>query len=126
MKFLIVDDFSTMRRLIKTYLKHAGFEDTHIAVDGEEALQLLHKDKFDFVITDWNMPNMLGIELLRQIRADFYLAEIPVLMVTAEPSQDQIVEAAKEGANGFITKPFTAAELEKHIHRIVSQRGHSN
>lgn len=120
-KILVVDDFSTMRRIIKTLLKELGFENTHEAEDGAAALKLLKKDRFDFVITDWNMPNMLGIDLLKSIRADGALAQLPVLMVTAEGKREQIIEAAQAGVNGYIVKPFTSPVLQEKLDKIFAR-----
>lgn len=121
MKILIVDDFSTMRRIVKNLLRDLGFTNTQEADDGTTALPLLKSGNFDFLVTDWNMPGMTGIELLRAIRADPQLASLPVLMVTAEASREQIVEAAKAGVNGYIIKPFTAATLQEKLDRIFER-----
>jgi len=109
MKILVVDDFSTMRRIIKNLLRDLGFTNVQEADDGSTALPMLQNQEFDFVVTDWNMPGMQGIDLLRAIRADDTLKHIPVLMVTAEAKKEQIVAAAQAGVNGYIVKPFTAA-----------------
>src|SRR3989338_778441 len=108
MKFLVVDDFSTMRRIVRNLLKELGFTNVDEAEDGVIALQKLKSSDFDFVVTDWNMPNMTGIELLRAIRADAALKQLPVLMITAEAKKENIIEAAQAGASGYIVKPFTA------------------
>lgn len=121
MRILIVDDFATMRRIIKNLLRELGFENTVDADDGITALPMLHSEHFDFVITDWNMPGMQGIDLLRNIRADPRLAAIPVLMVTAESKREQIVEAGQAGVNGYIVKPFTAATLQEKMDRIFER-----
>ncbi len=121
MKILIVDDFSTMRRIIKNLLRELGFNNTIEADDGQTALPKLHTGGIDFLITDWNMPGMSGIELLRTVRADNNLKHIPVLMVTAEAKREQIVEAAQAGVNGYVIKPFTAATLEEKITRIFER-----
>lgn len=118
MKILIVDDFSTMRRIIKTLLRELGFSNTHEANDGNSALPLLQSGGFDFVITDWNMPGMSGLHLLKAIRSDAHLSTLPVLMVTAESKRDQVVEAAQVGVNGYIVKPFTADTLKEKIEKI--------
>lgn len=118
MKILIVDDFSTMRRIIKNLLRDLGFNNTHEADDGLTALPLLKSGDFDFLVTDWNMPGMQGIDLLKAVRADAKLASLPVLMVTAESKRDQIVEAAQAGVNGYIVKPFTAQTLKEKIDKI--------
>jgi len=121
MKILIVDDFSTMRRIIKNLLRDLGFNETTEADDGNTALPLLETGKFDFLITDWNMPGMSGIELLRKVRSDENLASMPVLLVTAEQKREQIVEAAEAGVNGYIVKPFTAETLKEKIDKIFER-----
>lgn len=121
MKILIVDDFSTMRRIIKNLLRDLGFNNTHEADDGSTALPMLQNGDFDFLITDWNMPNMPGIDLLRAVRADEKLKTMPVLMVTAEAKRDQIVEAAEAGVNGYVVKPFTAETLKEKIDKIFER-----
>ncbi len=121
MKILIVDDFSTMRRIIKNLLRDLGFTNTSEADDGKTALPMLQGGGFDFLITDWNMPGMTGIDLLRAVRADSNLAGLPVLMVTAESKRDQIVEAAQAGVNGYIVKPFTAQTLKEKIDKIFER-----
>lgn len=118
MRFLVVDDFSTMRRIVRGLLKELGFVDVDEAEDGVIALAKLRSAPFDFVVSDWNMPNMTGIELLRAIRADPALAHLPVLMVTAEAKKENIIEAAKSGANGYVVKPFTAATLDEKLNKI--------
>lgn len=121
MKILIVDDFSTMRRIIKNLLRDLGFNNTQEADDGSTALPMLQNGDFDFLITDWNMPNMPGIDLLRAVRADDKLKSMPVLMVTAEAKRDQIVEAAEAGVNGYVVKPFTAETLKEKIDKIFER-----
>lgn len=121
MKILIVDDFSTMRRIIKNLLRELGFNNTMEADDGSSALPMLKAGGFDFLVTDWNMPNMEGIELLKAVRADPMLKSLPVLMVTAEAKRDQIVEAAQAGVNGYIVKPFTAETLKEKIDKIFER-----
>lgn len=121
MKILIVDDFSTMRRIIKNLLRDLGFNNTMEADDGSTALPMLKNGDFDFLITDWNMPNMPGIDLLREVRKDERLKSLPVLMVTAEAKRDQIVEAAEAGVNGYIVKPFTAETLKEKIEKIFER-----
>ncbi|GIX36220.1 MAG: response regulator [Lysobacteraceae bacterium] len=121
MRILIVDDFSTMRRIVKNLLNDLGFTNTAEAEDGNAALAALRSSKFDFVITDWNMPGMTGIELLKAIRADPALGKLPVLMVTAEAKRDQIIEAAQAGVNGYIIKPFTAATLQEKLTKIFER-----
>jgi len=121
MKILIVDDFSTMRRIIKNLLRDLGFTNLSEADDGNSALPLLKNGNFDFLITDWNMPGMSGLELLRQVRAEERLARLPVLMVTAEAKREQIIEAAKAGVNGYVVKPFTGAALKEKIEKIFER-----
>src|SRR5580698_5531963 len=119
MKFLVVDDFSTMRRMVKSVLNELGYSNVTEADDGSTALPLLRDGNFDFLITDWNMPGMPGLELLKAVRADPKLAKMPVLMLTAEAKRDQIVEAAQAGVNGYIIKPFTADTLKKKLTKIL-------
>lgn len=121
MKILIVDDFSTMRRIIKNLLRDLNYANTHEADDGTSALPMLKNGNFDFLITDWNMPGMTGIDLLRAVRSDPNLASLPVLMVTAEAKRDQIVEAAQAGVNGYVVKPFTAQTLKEKIEKIFER-----
>jgi two-component system chemotaxis response regulator CheY len=123
MKILIVDDFSTMRRIIKNLLRDLGFTNTQEADDGVTALPMLKNGDFDFLVTDWNMPGMTGIELLKEVRQDERLAPLPVLMVTAEAKRDQIVEAAQAGVNGYVVKPFTAQVLKEKIDKIFERVG---
>jgi len=118
LKFLVVDDFSTMRRIVRNLLKELGFTNVDEAEDGVSALQKLRAEAFDFVISDWNMPNMTGIELLRMVRADAALRHLPVLMITAEAKKENIIEAAQAGASGYIVKPFTAATLDEKLSKI--------
>jgi len=120
-KILIVDDFSTMRRIIKNLLRDLGFNNTYEADDGATALPMLEAGDFDFVVTDWNMPIMQGIDLLKAIRQSPKLKAMPVLMVTAEAKREQIVEAAKAGVNGYIVKPFTAATLKAKLDKIFER-----
>ncbi|MBI3090186.1 MAG: chemotaxis response regulator CheY [Candidatus Tectomicrobia bacterium] len=120
MRILSVDDFSTMRRIIKNILKQLGFHNVVEADDGMAALEMLRKEKIDFVISDWNMPKMTGIELLKAIRADESLKQIPLLMVTAEAQRQNVIEAAKAGANNYIVKPFTAETLKDKIEKIFT------
>ncbi|MDP4027614.1 MAG: chemotaxis response regulator CheY [Gallionella sp.] len=117
-RFLVVDDFSTMRRIVRNLLKELGFTNVQEAEDGVEALAKLRADTFDFVVSDWNMPNMTGIELLRTIRADEKLKHLPVLMVTAEAKKENIIMAAQAGASGYVVKPFTAATLDEKLKKI--------
>ena len=121
MKILIVDDFSTMRRIIKNLLRDLGFNNTEEADDGNTGLPKLQSGNFDFLVTDWNMPGMTGIDLLRAVRADEKLKDLPVLMVTAEAKKEQIVMAAQEGVNGYIVKPFTAQTLKEKIEKIFER-----
>jgi len=121
MKILIVDDFSTMRRIIKNLLRDLGFTNTHEADDGLTGLPMLQSGNYDFLITDWNMPGMQGIDLLKAVRADPKLATLPVLMVTAESKREQIVEAAQAGVNGYVVKPFTAGTLKEKIDKIFER-----
>ena len=123
MKFLVVDDFSTMRRIVRHLLKELGFVNVDEAEDGAVALQKLKAGGFDFVISDWNMPNMDGLALLQSIRADDSLKNLPVLMVTAEAKKENIVAAAQAGANGYVVKPFTAATLDEKLNRIFQNMG---
>lgn len=122
-KILIVDDFSTMRRIIKNLLRDLGFTNTHEADDGTTALPMLKSGDYDFLVTDWNMPGMNGIELLKHVRSDEKLAALPVLMVTAEAKRDQIIEAAQAGVNGYVVKPFTAQVLKEKIEKIFERVG---
>lgn len=121
MRILIVDDFSTMRRIVKNLLTDLGYTNTTEADDGKTAWPMLQAGSFDFVVTDWNMPGMTGIELLRSIRGDARIAKTPVLMVTAEAQRDQIIEAAQAGVNGYIIKPFTAQTLKEKIDKIFQR-----
>ena len=121
MKFLVVDDFSTMRRIVRNLLKELGFSNVEEAEDGAVALQMLRGGSFDFVIADWNMPNMDGLALLQNIRSDEALKKIPVLMVTAEAKKENIVAAAQAGASGYVVKPFTAATLDEKLKKILEK-----
>lgn len=121
MKFLVVDDFSTMRRIVRNLLKELGFTNVDEAEDGVIALQKLKAGDFDFVVSDWNMPNMTGIELLRAIRADAALKHLPLLMITAEAKKENIIEAAQAGASGYIVKPFTAGTLSEKLTKIFEK-----
>ncbi|KAA8694757.1 Chemotaxis protein CheY [Pseudomonas syringae pv. helianthi] len=121
MKILIVDDFSTMRRIIKNLLRDLGFTNTSEADDGLTALPMLQSGAFDFLVTDWNMPGMSGIDLLREVRKDDRLKSLPVLMVTAEAKREQIIEAAQAGVNGYVVKPFTAQALKEKIEKIFER-----
>ncbi len=121
MKILVVDDFSTMRRIIKNILKELGYTNVDEADDGNTGLDKLKGGGFDFVVTDWNMPNMPGIELLKAIRSDGELKKLPVLMVTAEAAKENIVEAVEAGVSNYIVKPFTAAALKERIDLIIEK-----
>lgn len=121
MKFLVVDDFSTMRRIVRNLLKELGFTNVDEAEDGVIALQKLKASDFDFVVTDWNMPNMDGLTLLQSIRANPQLAHLPVLMITAEAKKENIIEAAQAGASGYIVKPFTAGTLSEKLNKIFEK-----
>jgi two-component system chemotaxis response regulator CheY len=121
LKFLVVDDFSTMRRIVKNLLQELGYAKVEEADDGTTALPMLKSGDFDFLITDWNMPSMPGLELLKQVRADPKLAKMPVLMVTAEAKREQIVEAAQAGVSGYIIKPFTAQTLSEKLAKILQK-----
>jgi len=120
MNILVVDDFSTMRRIIKNLLHDLGYQNVSEADDGNTALPMLRSGKFDFLITDWNMPGMPGLELLKQVRADNALSKMPVLMLTAEAKREQIVEAAQAGVSGYVIKPFTAVTLKEKIDKILA------
>ena len=119
MKFLVVDDYSTMRRIVKNLLHDLGYANVAEADDGKTALPLLENGNFDFLITDWNMPGMPGLDLLKAVRADAKLAKLPVLMLTAEAKREQIVEAAQAGVSGYVIKPFTAVTLKEKIDKIL-------
>lgn len=118
MRFLVVDDFSTMRRIVRNLLKELGFTNVDEAEDGQVALHKLKTQHFDFIVSDWNMPNMTGIELLKAVRADQQLKHLPFMMITAEAKRENIIEAAMAGASGYIVKPFTAATLEEKMNKI--------
>lgn len=118
MKILVVDDFSTMRRIVRNLLKELGFSNVYEAEDGVDALRKLRAETFNFVVSDWNMPNMTGIDLLREIRKDASLKHLPVLMVTAEAKRENIIEAAQAGASGYVVKPFTAVTLDEKLQKI--------
>jgi len=118
LKFLVVDDFATMRRIIRNLLKELGFSNVDEAEDGVNALLKLRSERYDFVVSDWNMPNMTGIDLLRNIRADEQLKDLPVLMVTAEAKKENIIAAAQAGASGYVVKPFTATTLDEKLKKI--------
>ena len=121
MKILVVDDFSTMRRIVRNLLRDLGFTNTFEADDGKTALPMLKEGNYDFLVTDWNMPGMTGIDLLKAVRADPKLVNLPVLMVTAEAKREQIILAAQTGVNGYVIKPFTAATLREKIEKIFER-----
>ena len=123
LRFLIVDDFSTMRRIVRNLLKESGYPDADEAEDGVVALNKLRNGRFDFVVSDINMPNMNGFQLLAEIKRDEKLKHLPVLMVTAEARKEDIVRAAKDGAAGYIVKPFTKATLEEKLAKIIQKLG---
>jgi two-component system chemotaxis response regulator CheY len=119
MKFLVVDDYSTMRRIVKNLLHDLGYANVTEADDGKTALPLLQNGSFDFLITDWNMPGMPGLDLLKAVRSNEKLKKLPVLMLTAEAKREQIVEAAQAGVSGYVIKPFTAVTLKEKIDKIL-------
>ncbi|MDA8347996.1 MAG: chemotaxis response regulator CheY [Pseudomonadota bacterium] len=123
LKFLVVDDFSTMRRIIKNLLHDLGYSNVTEADDGKTALPMLQAGNFDFLITDWNMPGMPGLDLIKAVRADARLAKMPVLMLTAEAKREQIIEAAQAGVNGYVIKPFTAETLKEKLDKILGTAG---
>ncbi|WP_435927720.1 chemotaxis response regulator CheY [Dryocola sp. BD613] len=123
LRFLVVDDFATMRRIVRNLLKDLDFNNVEEAEDGHDALTRLRESSFDFVITDWNMPNMDGLELLTAIRKDAALGKLPVLMVTAEAKKENIIAAAQAGASGYVVKPFTAATLEEKLNKVFEKLG---
>ena len=122
-KILVVDDFATMRKVVRNLLKQVGYEDIVEAEDGVMALKALKSQKIDVVVSDWNMPNMSGLELLKAVRADADLAKTPFLMVTAEALQDNVVAAVKAGVSNYIVKPFTKATLEEKVTLILKKMG---
>ncbi|CAM4301728.1 chemotaxis response regulator CheY [Kerstersia similis] len=121
LRILVVDDFPTMRRIVRNLLKELGFENVEEAEDGAMAMDMLKKGNFRFVISDWNMPNMDGLTLLKTIRADEAMKTLPVLMVTAEAKKENIIAAAQAGASGYVVKPFTAATLEEKLNKIFEK-----
>lgn len=121
MNILVVDDFSTMRRIVKNLLSEIGFNNIVEADDGKTALPILENGGIDFLVTDWNMPGMPGIDLLKAVRADPKLSSLPVLMVTAEAKRDQIMEAAQAGVNGYVVKPFTADTLKEKVDKVFER-----
>ncbi|MBV9913505.1 MAG: chemotaxis response regulator CheY [Sinobacteraceae bacterium] len=122
LKFLVVDDFSTMRRIIKNLLHDLGYPNVTEADDGKTALPMLQGGNFDFLISDWNMPGMSGLDLIKAVRSDSKLAKMPVLMLTAEAKREQIIEAAQAGVNGYVIKPFTADTLKEKLDKILATR----
>ena len=122
-KFLVVDDFSTMRRIVRNLLKELGFTNVEEAEDGAAAWQKLQQGGYDFVVTDWNMPNMDGLTLLQTIRSHPATKSLPVLMITAEAKKENIITAAQAGASGYIVKPFTAATLNEKLNKIFEKLG---
>lgn len=122
LRFLVVDDFSTMRRIVRNFLTDLGYTNITEADDGNTALPILKQGNIDFLVTDWNMPGMPGLDLLKAVRADPALAKLPVLLVTAEAKREQIVEAAQAGVNGYVVKPFTAQTLKEKIEKILATR----
>lgn len=123
MRILVVDDFSTMRRIVKAILKQLGYDNIEEAEDGKQAFDMLKTGKFDFVVSDWNMPNMTGVDLLRAIRADQALKDTPMLMVTAEKEKSIVIEAIQAGVNNYIVKPFTAQVFEEKMGKIFEKLG---
>lgn len=123
MSILVVDDFPTMRRIVRSLLKELGFNNVEEAEDGQDGLNKLRSGSFQFVVSDWNMPNLDGLEMLKQIRADGALKDLPVLMVTAEAKKENIIAAAQAGASGYVVKPFTAATLEEKLNKIFEKLG---
>ena len=121
MKVLIVDDFATMRRILRNILKQIGFTNISEADDGNTALKALKKEKFDLILCDWNMPEMPGIDLLKTLKADEQLKDIPFVMVTAEAQKDNIIEAVKEGVSNYIIKPFTAETINEKLNKVFSK-----
>lgn len=123
MKILVVDDFPTMRRIVRSLLRELGFSNIEEAEDGQQALAKLKEGGIELIVSDWNMPNMDGLEMLKQVRADAALKDIPVLMVTAEAKKENIIAAAQAGASGYVVKPFTAATLEEKLNKIFEKLG---
>ncbi|WP_312053214.1 chemotaxis response regulator CheY [Pantoea brenneri] len=123
LRFLVVDDFATMRRIVRNLLKDLGFNNVEEAEDGQDALNKMQQTNFDFIISDWNMPNIDGLQLLTQIRNTPAWSTLPVLMVTAEAKKENIIAAAQAGASGYVVKPFTAAILEEKLNKIFEKIG---
>lgn len=126
MKILVVDDFSTMRRIVKNLLKQIGYENIEEAEDGQHAFSKLKGEQYQFVVSDWNMPNMTGIELLKNVRSDPELKDLPFLMVTAEAEKEKVIEAIKAGVNNYIIKPFTAEILKEKMEKIFEKLGNNS
>jgi two-component system, chemotaxis family, chemotaxis protein CheY len=122
-KILVVDDFATMRKVLRNLLKQGGYENVMEAADGIAALQIIKTEKIDFIISDWNMPNMSGLDLLKSVRADKEVSNTPFLMVTAETLPDRVISAVRAGASSYITKPFTADVLNEKIAKIIEKMG---
>ncbi|MDH2299069.1 chemotaxis response regulator CheY [Cobetia sp. 29-18-1] len=123
LRILVVDDFPTMRRIVRNLLKELGFTNVEEAEDGQQALEFLNQGSFELVISDWNMPNLDGLEMLRRVRANPVTATLPVLMVTAEAKKENIIAAAQAGASGYVVKPFTAAVLEEKLGKVFEKHG---
>ncbi|MEP4556079.1 chemotaxis response regulator CheY [Cobetia amphilecti] len=123
LRILVVDDFPTMRRIVRNLLKELGFTNVEEAEDGQQALEFLNQGSFELVISDWNMPNLDGLEMLRRVRANHATATLPVLMVTAEAKKENIIAAAQAGASGYVVKPFTAAVLEEKLGKVFEKHG---
>lgn len=123
MSILVVDDFPTMRRIVRSLLRELGFTNVDEAEDGQQALSKLRSDSFELIVSDWNMPVLDGLEMLKQIRGDDALKHLPVLMVTAEAKKENIIAAAQAGANGYVVKPFTAVTLEEKLNKIFDKLG---
>lgn len=121
MRILVVDDFATMRRIVKSILKQLGYDNIEEAEDGKQAFSMLKASKFDFVVSDWNMPNMTGIDLLKAIRSTPEMKDLPVLMVTAETEKSIVIEAIQAGVNNYIVKPFTAQLFEEKLSKIFEK-----
>ena len=121
MKILVVDDFPTMRRIVRNLLKELGYSNVDEAEDGQAGLARLRSGTYEFVISDWNMPNLDGLAMLKEIRADAHLTHLPVLMVTAESKKENIIAAAQAGASGYVVKPFTAATLDEKLNKILEK-----
>jgi two-component system, chemotaxis family, chemotaxis protein CheY len=122
MRVLVVDDFPTMRRIVKTLLRQLGYTNVIEAEDGQAGLAKLQNEKVDLVLLDWNMPKMTGLELLKAIRADDALQHIPVVMITAEGRKEDVLEAVKAGVNNFVVKPFTAETLEEKLAKVLEKK----